>query len=244
MQVDILAVGAHPDDIELSASGTLLAHAARGYTFGMLDLTRGELGSRGSIEIRAAEAKAAADILGAVFRIGLDLPDGFIPRHASEENEHVLAIIQVIRQCRPHLILANAPHDRHPDHGRAAQLTVEAAFLSGLAKIETTDPLTGEPQLPWRPKSVYHYLQDIQLMPDFVVDITPHFEHKMQSIKAFGSQFYDPMRSEPNTPISSPEFLSFMEAKNRVFGREAGYTFAEGFIKSRVFGVRDLMVLD
>jgi N-acetylglucosamine malate deacetylase 1 len=240
-QVDILAIGAHPDDVELSASGTLLAHAAQGYTFGILDLTQGELGSRGTPELRAQEAAQAAVILGAAFRHSLHLPDGFVPPSA---NTNTLAIISAIRQCRPAIILANAPSDRHPDHGRAASLVAECAFLSGLIKIETTNSATGEPQQAWRPKAVYHYIQDRQLTPDFVVDITPHFELKMQGILAFKSQFYDPNSTEPSTPISSKDFLDFMEAKARVFGRDAGYTFAEGFIKSRVLGVRNLMGLD
>ncbi len=241
MQVDILAIGAHPDDVELSASGTLLAHTALGYTFGLLDLTRGELGSRGTPEIRAQEAQRAAAILGAQFRHTLSLQDGFISPSA---NANALPIISVIRHCRPAIILANAPNDRHPDHGRAASLVAECAYLSGLMKIQTNDPETGAPQQAWRPKAVYHYVQDRQLTPDFVVDITPYFRKKMESILAFKSQFYDPNSTEPDTPISSKDFLDFMEAKARVFGREAGYTFAEGFIKSRIPGVRNLMELD
>lgn len=241
MQVDILAIGAHPDDVELSASGTLLVHAARGYSFGLLDLTRGELGSRGTPELRAQEAERAAAILGARFRRTLQFPDGFIPPSA---NASALPIIAAIRQCRPAIILANAPNDRHPDHGRAASLVAECAYLSGLRKIVTNDPDTGATQEAWRPKAVYHYIQDRQLTPDFVVDITTHFKQKMESILAFRSQFYDPNSAEPDTPISSKDFLDFMEAKARVFGRDAGYTFAEGFIKTRIPGVRNLMELD
>jgi N-acetylglucosamine malate deacetylase 1 len=241
MQVDILAVGAHPDDVELSASGTLLAHAARGYTFAILDLTRGELGSRGTPELRAEEAEEATNILGAHARMSLELPDGFISPSA---NAHILPIIEAIRHFRPSIMLVNAPSDRHSDHGRAASLTVEAAFLSGLMRIETKDPVTGLAQTAWRPKSVFHYIQDRHLTPDFVVDISPHFEQKMQSILAFRSQFYDPESKEPQTPISGREFLQFMEAKARVFGRDAGYTFAEGFINTRTPGIRNLMQID
>jgi N-acetylglucosamine malate deacetylase 1 len=241
MKVDILAIGAHPDDIELSASGTLLAHAAKGYRFGLLDLTQGELGSRGTPAKRREEAEKSAKILGATFRTTLQLKDGFF---APSGNEAMLPIIQVIRQCRPSIVLANAPTDRHPDHGRAAKLVADACFFSGLIKIETTDPDTGLTQEHWRPKSVYHYIQDQHLTPDFVVDITPYFQQKMESILAFKSQFFDPNITEPPTPISSPEFLHVLEAKNRVFGRDAGYTFAEGFIASRLCGVRDLMLMD
>jgi N-acetylglucosamine malate deacetylase 1 len=241
MQVDILAVGAHPDDVELSAAGTLLAHAAQGHTFAILDLTRGELGSRGSVKIRMQEAAEAAHILGAGARMSLELPDGFISPSA---NAQMMPIIAAIRHFRPTVMLVNAPSDRHPDHGKAAQLTVEAAFLSGLVRIETLDPYTNEPQAPWRPKSVYHYIQDRQLAPDFVVDITPFFQQKMQGILAFRSQFYDPESKEPQTPISSREFIDFMEAKARVFGRDAGYTFAEGFIHTRVPGVQSFFGMD
>ena len=241
MKVDILAIGAHPDDVELSASGTLLRHAALGYTFGLLDLTRGELGTRGNADIRAQEAVKSAEILGARFRIPLTLPDGFF---SPSGNNAVLPIIQAIRQCRPAMVLANALSDRHPDHGRAAKLVSDAIFLCGLPRIETFDPQTGEIQAAWRVKTLYHYIQDRQLIPDFVVDITPYFEKKMESILSYRSQFYDPNSPEPDTPISGKEFLQFMESKNRVFGRDAGYTFAEGFQISRIIGVRDLMKLD
>jgi N-acetylglucosamine malate deacetylase 1 len=239
--VDILGIGAHPDDVELSASGTLLAHRVRGYTFGLLDLTRGELGSRGSIKIRRGEAKSAAQVLNAAFRHGLQLPDGFLQ---VSDREQLMPIIAAIRACQPSIVLANAPDDRHPDHSKAAKLVAEAAFLSGLAKIETFDPITNEKQAAWRPKSLYHYIQDRQLSPDFVVDITAHWDQKMEAILSFKSQFFHPDSSEPSTPISSKEFLDFMEAKARVFGREAGYTYAEGFVKSRIFGVKNMMDLD
>ncbi|MBK8922943.1 MAG: bacillithiol biosynthesis deacetylase BshB1 [Saprospirales bacterium] len=241
MKTDILAIGIHPDDVELSASGTLLRQAGLGYSFGILDLSLGELGSRGSPELRTREALQAAGILGATFREQLDLEDGFFAY--SEEN--LRKIIRVLRQCRPAIVLCNAPDDRHPDHGRAAKLAVDACFFSGLARIETRDR-NGAAQPPWRPQSVFHYIQDKQLTPDFIVDITPFFARKMQAILAFSSQFYDendPGGDGPQTPISGKDFLDFMEAKARVFGRPAQVQYAEGFICARTPAVSDLFHL-
>ncbi len=238
MKIDILAVGIHPDDVELSASGTLLHHAALGYTFGMLDLSRGELGTRGTPEIRAAEAKEAARILGAQFREGLDIPDGLFVH--SQENW--LKIIRVIRQYRPEIVLCNAPEDRHPDHGRASKLVADACFYAGLEKIATTDA-SGNAQEKWRPKAVYHYIQDQQLTPDLVVDITEWFPKKMEAMLAFKSQFYTPDGAAPNTPISGKDFLDFMEGKARIFGRPILAQYAEGFKVARTPGVHNLMEL-
>jgi len=238
MKVDILAIGIHPDDVELSASGTLLRHAAQGHTFGLLDLSRGELGTRGTPEIREQEAIASAQLLGATFRQTLDVPDGLFTYHP----DHIVDIVRVIRACQPDIVLCNALDDRHPDHGRAAKMTADACFYSGLEKIETRDA-TGQLQPKWRPQAVYHYIQDRQLTPDFVVDITPWFEQKIQAILTFRSQFFDPEGAEPNTPISGKDFLDFMEAKARVFGRSIQVQYAEGFQLSRVPGVRDLFDL-
>lgn len=238
-KVDILAIGIHPDDVELSASGTLLRHAAEGKTFGILDLSRGELGTRGTAEIRAEEAAEAARLLGARFRTTLDIPDGLFTYHP----DHWLRIVAVIRQCQPEIVLCNALDDRHPDHGRAAKMTTDACFYAGLEKIETLDA-QGNPQQKWRPNAVYHYIQDKQLTPDFVVDITPWFEQKMQAILAFRSQFFDPMSEvPPNTPISGKDFLAFMEAKGRVLGRSIQVSYAEGFQVSRIPGVKSLFDL-
>lgn len=237
-KVDILAIGIHPDDVELSASGTLLRHASHGKTFGILDLSQGELGTRGTAEIRAAEAEVASRILGCSFRKTLDIPDGLF----EHKPEHWLKIVQEIRACQPEIVLCNAPDDRHPDHGRAAKMTADACFYAGLEKIVTLDD-TGKKQAKWRPKAVYHYIQDKQLTPDFVVDITPYFEKKMESIRAFRSQFFDPGGEAPNTPISGKDFLDFMEAKARVFGRPIGVSYAEGFICARTPGVGDLFDL-
>jgi bacillithiol biosynthesis deacetylase BshB1 len=238
-KVDILAIGVHPDDVELCASGTLLRHAAMGKTFGILDLSRGELGTRGTAEIRLQEAAAAAEILGAAFRETLDIPDGFF----THSPENWLKIVRVIRACRPEIVLCNAPEDRHPDHGRSAKLEVDACFYAGLEKIETFDN-EGNKQEKWRPKAVYHYIQDVQLSPDFAVDITPWIDQKMESILAFRSQFYDPSNGgAPDTPISGKDFLEFMKAKMRVFGRPIWVEYAEGFIFSRTPGVGDLFDL-
>jgi len=240
MKIDILAIGSHPDDVELSASGALLRQAAQGYTFGLLDLTRGELGSRGSAELRTKEAQKAAGILGAAFREQLDLPDGFF----TYSKENLLKIIRPIRQYQPKLVLCNAPDDRHPDHGKAAKLVADACFYAGLLKIQTVGP-DGVAQTPWRPAALYHYIQDKQLEPDFIVDITPFFEKKMEAILAFSSQFYDEKSPEdgPQTPISGKHFLDFMKAKARVFGRPAQVEFAEGFIFSRTPAVKNLFDL-
>ena len=237
-KIDILAIGIHPDDVELSCSGTLLRQAAQGKTFGLLDLSQGELGTRGTAEIRAAEAIESAKILGAVFRETLDIPDGLF----EHKPENWLKIVRVLRACRPEIVLCNAPDDRHPDHGRAARLTLDACFYAGLEKIETFDN-QGNKQEKWRPKAVHHYIQDKQLTADFVVDITAHFPKKMEAILTFRSQFFDPTGEAPNTPISGKDFLHFMEAKGRVFGRPIGVEFAEGFICSRTPGVGNLFDL-
>ena len=243
MKVNILAVGVHPDDVELSCSGTLLHHAALGHTFGILDLTRGELGTRGTAEIRTREAFAAAEKLGARFRENLDLPDGFV----RDDKQTMLKIISVLRDCQPDIVLANALSDRHPDHGRAAKLVADACYYSGLQKIETYN-LEGDQQEKWRPQAVYHYIQDRNRTPDFVVDITGHFQQKVDAIACYNSQFNDHEVSdysqEPSTPISGKDFMDYLHAKARALGREAGYELAEGFNVARQPGVRDLLLLD
>lgn len=235
MKVDILAIGIHPDDVELSVAGTLLRHAAAGKTFGILDLSKGELGTRGTPEIRAAEAEASANILGATFRKSLDIADGLFTHHP----DNWLKIVAGIRACRPDIVVCNAPDDRHPDHGRAAKMTLDACFYAGLERIETWDE-AGNMQQKWRPKAVYHYIQDKQLEPDFVVDITAFYPKKMEAIMAFKSQFYDPNSTVPNTPISGKDFVDFMDAKMRVFGRPIQVEFAEGFIYTRTPGINSL----
>lgn len=242
MKIDILAIGVHPDDVELSCSGTLLRHIANGKTVGLADLTRGELGTRGTADIRDIEALAAAEMMGALFRENLGMEDGFF----RNTPENTLKIISLIRTYRPEIVLANAISDRHPDHGRAAQLTAEACFYAGLARIVTTGK-DGAPQEHWRPKAVYHYIQDHNLKPDFVVDITPYMDQKLDLVLAFRSQFYVPdaqeYEQELPTPISGREFLEFLRAKARTYGRPAGFEFGEGFTVARSIGVKDLFDL-
>lgn len=236
-ELDILAFAAHPDDVELGCSGTLYKHVLQGYKVGIIDLTRGELGTRGSAEIRNNEAAASSKVLGISVRENLDFADGFF----QNDKAHQLEIIKVIRKYRPKIILANSISDRHIDHGRAAALVSDAAFLSGLAKIETKSD--GSIQQAWRPQAVYHYIQDYYLKPDFAVDITDTFDKKIESIKCFSSQFYNPDSKEPQTPISSKDFLDFIEARAREFGRPIQAKYAEGFKTSRYIGVNDLFHL-
>ncbi len=238
MKVDILAIGVHPDDVELSCSGTLLRHIAQGKTVGLLDLTKGELGTRGSAEIRTKEALESALLMGARFREQLDLADGFF----AVDRTHILKIVAALRRYRPEIVLCNALDDRHPDHGRAAKLTADACFYSGLSKISTADA-DGAAQTPWRPKFVYHYIQDRFLKPDFVVDITPYIEQKHELVMAFRSQFYDPDSKEPVTPISGKDFINALRGKDSVMGRAAGVDFAEGFNVQRSPLVKNLFDL-
>lgn len=237
MKVDILAIGIHPDDVELSCGGTILKHISHGKKVGILDLTLGELGTRGSAEIRTKEAMASAKILGVDFRTQLDFKDGFF-----ENNEaHQLKIIEQIRKHQPEIILCNAVSDRHPDHGRAAKLVADACFYSGLIKIETT--FDGKLQNAWRPKAVYNYIQDQYIHPDFVVNISEFIDTKHKSIMAFSSQFYDPKSKEPETPISTKDFLEVINAKMSLWGRAINARYAEGFTVSRYPGVNNLFDL-
>lgn len=238
MKLDILAIGVHPDDVELSASGTLLKHIALGKKAGILDLTRGELGTRGNAALRTDEAMKSAEILGLSMREQLTMADGFFENNESNQKH----IIKVIRKYQPELILCNAVSDRHPDHGRAAKLVSDACFYSGLAKIETRAD-DHALQTPWRPKAVYHYIQDRYIKPDFVVDITSYMNKKMESILAFSSQFYDPNSKEPETPISSKNFMENIKSKAMVFGREINCDYAEGFTAERHIGVENLFDL-
>ncbi len=223
MKLDILAFGAHPDDVELSCSGVLLKNISLGKKAGIIDLTRGELGTRGTVAIRLKEATEASRILGVTIRENLKMADGFF----QNDKKNQLAVIKKIRQYRPDVVLANALEDRHPDHGRAAKLVADACFLAGLTKIPTV--LNGKKQAAWRPKAVYHYIQYRKLTPDFVVDITPHIEKRMMAIKAFKSQFFDPNSREPVTLISSPEFLEYIMQRENEYGKLIQVKYAEGF---------------
>ena len=240
MKVDILAIGVHPDDIELSCSGTLLKHLRMGKTIGLLDLTAGELGTRGSGPLRLIEAADSAKMMGASFRKNLGMADGFF----EYSKENILKIIPVIRESQPTIILANSLNDRHPDHGRAAKLVADACFYSGLMKIETLDS-QGNKQERWRPKALYHYIQDKALKPDFIVDITEHIEQKFELILAFKSQFFiaNEEDKEMSTPISGKDFQEYLRATSRTFGRPAGMEYAEAFKVDRTLGVSNLFDL-
>ncbi|MEM7370727.1 MAG: bacillithiol biosynthesis deacetylase BshB1 [Bacteroidota bacterium] len=223
-KLDVLIFAAHPDDAELAVGGMICKLVEQGKSVGIIDLTRGELGSRGSAELRDEEALASARILGLSVRENLRFRDGFF----IQDEAHQLAIIQMVRRFQPEIVIANAPEDRHPDHGRGSKLVRDAVFLSGLRKIETE--WEGTSQLHWRPKRLFFYIQDYNLTPDVVVDITPWFEQKMKAVAAFASQFYDPNSKEPNTYISSPEFWNFLEARARNVGHLVGVKYGEGLL--------------
>lgn len=234
MKLDILAIGVHPDDVELSCSGTLIKHIELGYKVGICDLTRGELGTRGTPELRIQEAKDAGHFMGVEVRENLGMPDGFM----SGTEEETLEVIRIIRKYQPDIVLANAISDRHPDHGRAARFIANACFYSGLMKIVTQDE--GSDQLNWRPQAVYHYIQDRNIEADFVVDISPYIDRKMEAIMKFKSQFFAEDMEGPQTPISSKSFLEFIRAKNKAYGRDIGVDYAEAFNVSRNIGIKDL----
>ncbi|MEO1050668.1 MAG: bacillithiol biosynthesis deacetylase BshB1 [Bacteroidota bacterium] len=237
MKLDMLAIAAHPDDIELSCSGTLLTHLDKGKKVGVLDLTRGEMGTRGTPETRMEEAEASSKILGLTVRLNLGFEDAFF----KNDLDHQLKIIKVIREYQPAVVLANAVRDRHPDHGKAADLVRTACFLSGLKKVETD--INGEAQTAWRPKNVFHYIQSVHLQPDFIVDVSPFWEKRMDSVRAFKSQFHDPNNSEPDTYISSPEFMKMIEARGKEFGHAIGVNYGEGFMVNRPIGVSSMFDL-
>jgi len=234
MKLDILAFGAHPDDVELGCSGTIAKEVSLGKKVGIIDLTRGELGTRGSVEIRNSESAKASEILGVSVRENLDMRDGFF----INDEAHQLKIIQMLRKYRPEIVLCNAIADRHIDHGKGSKLVSDACFLSGLVKIETE--LNGEKQQAWRPKVVYHYIQWQNIEPDFVVDISGFLDKKMESVLAYGSQFYDPNSNEPVTPITSKTFLDSVKYRAEDLGRLVGVEYAEGFTTERYLAVNSL----
>ncbi len=236
-KVDILVFAAHPDDAELSCAGTIMKHIEQGKTVAIVDLTQGELGSRGTIETRYAEAKNASDIMGISFRENLKMKDGWF--EINEENKRL--IIEQIRRFKPEIVLANALSDRHPDHGRGGQLVSEACFLAGLLKIETT--YNGENQKHHRPKAVYHYIQDYYIKPDFVVDVSNYVERKIEAIKAYKTQFFNPNSTAPQTPISGEDYFDFIKGRMKEMGRPAGMEYAEGFTVERFIGVDNLFDL-
>lgn len=234
MKLDILVLTAHPDDAELGCGGTIINHVAAGYKVGIVDFTRGELGTRGTPKTREQEAIASAKILGLTARENLNLPDGFF----QNSKEHQLAVIKAVRKYQPSIVLANATHDRHPDHGRGSDLAFESCFLSGLTKIETIDE--NRKQIAWRPTALYHYIQSQFIEPDFVVDISETWEKKLEAIRAFKTQFFDPASKEPETYISNPGFLKMLEARAVEMGHAIGVKYGEGFIARRWIGVKSL----
>ncbi|NOT76415.1 MAG: bacillithiol biosynthesis deacetylase BshB1 [Cyclobacteriaceae bacterium] len=234
MKLDILVLAAHPDDAELGCGGTILKHIAAGKKVGVIDFTRGELGTRGTALTRDQEASDAARILGLTIRENLNLADGFFVN----DQKHQMAVIRMIRKYQPDIVLCNAVHDRHPDHGKGSDLAYESCFFSGLAKIQTQ--LDGVEQKAWRPKAVYQYIQSEFIVPDFIVDISGTWEKKMEAIRAFKTQFYDPASKEPETYISNPNFTKLLEARAIEFGHAIGVQHGEGFTTRRWVGVKSL----
>lgn len=237
MKLDILVFAVHPDDAELGCSGTILKHIAEGKRVGIIDLTRGELGTRGTAETRDSEAAESAKILGLHARENLGFRDGFF----RNDEMHQLSIIQMIRKYQPGVILSNALHDRHPDHGRAGDLVNDATFLSGLTKIETK--YNGTNQSAWRPRLLLQYIQDRYISPDIIIDISPYMDTKVKAIQAFKTQFYNPESGEPDTYISSPEFLDSVMGRAREYGKSVNGEFGEGFTSRKLLGVSNLFHL-
>ncbi len=230
MKLDILAFGVHPDDVELGCAGTIMAAIDQGKKVGIVDLTRGELGTRGTPATRTQEAAAAAKIMGVDVRENLDMADGFFVN----DEAHQRKIIALIRKYQPDIILANAPEDRHPDHGRSAKLVSDAAFLSGLRKVETIHE--GITQQAWRPAYTFHYIQDRFIQPSFVIDITKYMDRKIEAVLAYGTQFNSADTSEPQTYISSPQFLETVKARALMLGKRIGVGYAEGYITEKIIG--------
>lgn len=240
MKLDILAIGVHPDDVELGCSGTLINEIKLGKKAGIIDLTQGELGTRGTIETRYNEAANAAMIMGVQVRENLKMRDGFF----KNDETHQLQVIQAIRKYQPDIVIGNVLHDRHPDHGRAGSMIAECCFLAGLAKIETKDE-NGNAQQRWRPSYVLHYIQDWYHEPDLLIDISGVFEQRMKAVQAYTTQFHNtnPNNGEPQTYISTPDFLESVIARARMFGKRIGVKYAEGFISEKKIGIKSLTAL-
>ncbi|KQT15295.1 bacillithiol biosynthesis deacetylase BshB1 [Chryseobacterium sp. Leaf404] len=233
MKTDILAFGAHPDDVELGCGGTIAKLISEGKTCVIVDLTKGELGTRGTDLTRKDEATEAARILGVSARENLGLKDGFLVN----SEEYQMELVKMIRKYRPEIVLANAIDDRHPDHAKAAKLESDACFVAGLRKIETT--LNGEVQEVWRPKQIYHYIQWKDVKPDFVIDISEHLDKKIEACMAFKTQFYDPKSTEPETPITSKDFYESLTYRAQDLGRLSGVTYAEGFTTEKLMALKN-----
>lgn len=236
-QVDILAVGVHPDDIELGCGGLIIASVKQNKRVAVLDLTKGELGTRGTTETRRQEAADAAAVMGISFRENIGLEDGFF----ENDRASVIKVITQIRKFRPTIVICNAPKDRHPDHARASELVVKACFLAGLRRIETQ--LDGEAQTHWRPANIYHYIQDQYIEPDFLFDISDVIEEKLEAVSAYKTQFNSPSVSEPQTYISTPDFFDRIKARALSFGKVIGVQYAEGFISEKKIGIANIDAL-
>lgn len=234
MKLNILAIAVHPDDIELSCAGTIIKHTSVGETVGIVDLTAGELGTRGTAELRLQEAADAARVMGVAVRENAGMRDGFF----KNDEEHQRKLITYIRKYQPDIVIANALSDRHPDHGRAGKLIADACFLAGLKKVATE--IDGQPQQAWRPKRVYHMIQDRIQEPNFVVDISSSYAKKMEAIKCYKSQFHDPSSNEPITYIATEGFLKHIEARDAMMGKRIGAQYGEGFICENVPGIDNL----
>lgn len=239
MKLDILAIGAHPDDVELGCGATLAKEIANGKKVGIIDLTRGELGTRGTAETRDEESTNAANIIGISVRTNMEFADGFF----TTDKSHQLELIKMIRLYKPEIVLCNAVEDRHIDHAKGSQLVSDACFLSGLLKIDTKHEDEDDWQEPWRPKAVYHYIQWKDLKPDIVVDVSDFIDKKMEAVLAYKTQFYDPKSEEPETPISSKNFTDSIRYRARNLGRLIGTEYGEGFTVERYPGVDSLFDL-
>ena len=237
-KIDILAFGAHPDDIELSCAGTILKHINLGMSVGAIDLTEGELSTRGTLDSRAKETKEASRLMGLKFRHNLKIEDGFVD---TNNRKHQLEIIKFIRHYKPEIVLCNATHDRHPDHAQASELISKSCFLSGLIKLESD--FNGKLQDSWRPKQVIHYIQWESIKPDFLIDISDFMEKKLEIVNAYESQFFNPRSVEPETPISSQQFINSVRYRAADFGRLLGVDYAEGFTSDKLIGLKHLQDL-
>jgi N-acetylglucosamine malate deacetylase 1 len=235
MKMDLLAFGSHPDDVELGCSGTIIKEIGRGKKVGIIDLTQGELGTRGTIETRYQEAANAAMIMGVSVRENLKLRDGFFQNN--EESQ--LKVVQVLRKYQPEIVLANIWEDRHPDHGKGGWLLYDACFLSGLRQVNTIDE-DGKEQQKWRPKILLHYIQDRFYEPQIIIDISDVWEQRMDAIRAYRTQFHDPNRKEPQSYLSSPEFMEALSARSRLLGKRIGVKYGEGFLSKKNIGIKDL----
>ena len=234
MKLHILAIAAHPDDVELSCAGTIIKHTRAGQAVGIVDLTQGELGTRGSVTTRYEEAQMAAKIMGVKVRENAGIADGFF----RNDEEHLRILIPYIRHYQPDIVIANAINDRHPDHGRGGRFIADACFLAGLRKVETMRD--GVAQAPWRPKRIYHMIQDRHYEPSFIVDISDTFDKKMESIRCYKSQFHDPESGEPVTYIATEHFFDNITAKDAITGKRIGVKYGEGFISENIPGISDL----